>query len=296
MRRFVPIIVAPLALLVSACGADRPNAGGSNTAGDEPSPVVSQPDHTQLYEANGMVCEDGTRGPLLWLGGILAILGPQPCGGIPLVNWDWHAVEGEATTGATISGSYHVVGRYDGETFVVTDLGPYEDDPSAFGTDPDTTSPCQEPKRGWAVPDPHHSTQNDAGRAASYARSQPDYSTSWNTHLEPALLEFGPVIVNVVVTGDVELHEAEIRKVWDGPLCIVERDVPTSREMARIRKEVEAGLDDLGLEMLWSGGPAVEPVIEIGVVADVGGKAQAALDARYGPGVVRLVSALKPVS
>jgi hypothetical protein len=40
----------------------------------------------------------------------------------------------------------------------------------------------------------------------------------------------------------------------------------------------------------------VEPVIEIGVVADVGGKAQAALDARYGPGVVRLIPALKPLS
>jgi hypothetical protein len=28
----------------------------------------------------------------------------------------------------------------------------------------------------------------------------------------------------------------------------------------------------------------VEPVVEIGIVADVGGRAQAALDARYGPG------------
>jgi hypothetical protein len=37
-------------------------------------------------------------------------------------------------------------------------------------------------------------------------------------------------------------------------------------------------------------------VIEVGVVADVGGEAQAALDARYGPGVVRLIPALKPVS
>jgi hypothetical protein len=46
------------------------------------------------------------------------------------------------------------------------------------------------------------------------------------------------VIVNAVFTGDAELHEAEIRKVWDGPLCVVARDVPTARELARIRKEV----------------------------------------------------------
>jgi hypothetical protein len=89
------MVVAPLALLLSACGADGPNAAGPSTAPEEPPPVVSEPHRDQLYEANGMVCEDGTRGPLLWLGGILAILGPQPCGGIPLVNWDWRAVDGE---------------------------------------------------------------------------------------------------------------------------------------------------------------------------------------------------------
>jgi hypothetical protein len=296
MRRFVALVVAPLAMLVGACGADGPNAAGPSTAVEEPPPVASEPDPGKLYEANGMVCDDGTRDPLLWLGGILMILGPPRCGGIPLVNWDWQAVEGEKTAGGTISGSYHVVGRYDGETFAVTDVGPYENDPSAFGTDPDTTSPCQEPKGGWAVPDPARNTQNDVGAAAAYARSQPDYVTSWNTHLEPALLEFGPVIVNVVFTGDADLHETEIRKVWHGPLCVVARNVPTARKLARIRKEVEAGLGALGLEMLWSAGPAVEPVIEIGVVADVGGNAQAALDARYGPGVVRLIPALKRVS
>jgi hypothetical protein len=280
--------------LLAACGAGAP--GASPTGADEAGrPAASLPDQRGLYEANAFVCDEGTRGPLLWLGGIRLSLGPQPCGGIPLVNWDWQAVEGKEAEGGTISGSYHVVGWYDGATFAVTDVGPYEDDLSAFGTDPDTASACEEPKGGWAVPDAAHNTQNDVHRAVAYTRSQPDYSTSWNTHLEPALLEFGPVIFNAVFTGDRERHEAEIRKVWPGPLCVVERDVPTASELERIRREVEAGLDDLGLQMTWSQGPGVEPVVEIGVVADADGKAQAALDARYGPGVVRLVPALKPV-
>lgn len=80
-----------------------------------------------------------------------------------------------------------------------------------------------------SYPTPAHNTQNEVGPAADYARSQPDYSTSWNTHLEPELLEFSPVVVNVVFTGHAERHEAAIRKVWDGPLCIVARDVPTAR-------------------------------------------------------------------
>jgi hypothetical protein len=49
--------------------------------------------------------------------------------------------------------------------------------------------------------------------------------------------------------------------------------------------------------MLWSQGPGVpgvEPVIEIGVVVDVDGQGQAALDAQFGAGVVRLISALRP--
>jgi hypothetical protein len=165
-----------------------------------------------------------------------------------------------------------------------------------MGTNPDTRSPCDEPEGGWVVPDPVHNTQNEVGGADVYARSQPDYVASWNTHLDPERLEFGPVLFNVVFTGDAERHEAEIRKVWDGPLCVVARDVPPARELARVRKEVEAGLGDLGLEMLWSQGPAVDPVVEIGVVVDVGGQAQSALNRLYGPGVVRLVPALKPVS
>jgi hypothetical protein len=163
-----------------------------------------------------------------------------------------------------------------------------------MGTEAGTTSPCLEPEGGWTGLE--HATQDDDDQAVAYARSQPDYVTSWGTHLDPAAAEFSPVVLNVVFTGDGERHEAEIRKVWAGPLCVVERDVPTARELRGIRKEVEASLDELGLRMEWSAGPAVEPVVEIGVVVDVGGQAQAALDARYGPGVVRLIPALKPVS
>ena len=289
------MVLALLPLLLTACGAGTPDTRATGTREAE-RPPASQPEPAQVYEANGMVCDDGERGPMLWLGGIALVLGPPQCSGIPLVNWDWQAIEREERESGTTWGSYHVVGRYDGKTLAVTEVGPYEDDPPVFGTDPDTTSPCDEPEGGWAVPDPAHNTQNDVGAAAAYARSQPDYSTSWNIHLQPDLLEFSPVVFNAVFTGEAERHEAEIRKVSNGPLCVLSRDVPTARESRRIRKDVEAGLDELGLQMLWSAGPGVDPVIEIGVVADVGGKAQATFDARYGPGIVRVIPALRPAS
>lgn len=296
IRRFAHIVVAPLALFAVACGADAWESSGTGTVEAERPSVASQPDPPELYEANGFVCDDGTRGPLLWLGGIRLSLGPPRCGGIPLVNWDWQAVQGEQAAGGTVSGSYHVVGTYDGKTFAVTHVGSYEDDSWAFEADPDDATPCDEPDGGWVVPDPAHNTQNEVAAAAAYARSQPDHSTSWNSHLEPEQLEFSPVVFNAVFTGDAERHEAEIRKVWKGPLCVVVRDVPTARELGRIRTEVEARLDDLGLEMLGSEGPDIEPVVEIEVVADLGGKAQAAVDAHYGPGVVHIIPALKPAS
>jgi len=107
------------------------------------------------------------------------------------------------------------------------------------------------------------------------------------------------VIFNAVFTHDPERHETEIRKVWSGPLCVVARDGLNACELRQIRREAEARLSELGLRMLWSQGlgcPGVEPVIEIGVVVDVDGQGQAALDARFGAGVVRLISALRPAS
>jgi hypothetical protein len=289
MRISGSLVIFVSVLFVAACGAGDP----PSSAADEPAPTISGPDPNQLYEVNTTVLEDRTHGPMLCLSGILESLPPQ-CGNVPIANWDWPAVPGEERLSGTIWGNYHVVGSYDGTTFTLTDVGPYEDDLSTSPTDPDLSSPCPEPPGGWSGLE--QATQEDARPAADHARSQPDYVTSWVTHLEPEEAEFGPVIVNAVFTGDRERHEAEMRKVWSGPLCVIERDVPTADELARIRKEAEASLDELGLQMLWSDGPGVEPVIEIGVVVDVARKGQAALDARYGAEVVRLIPALTPAS
>jgi hypothetical protein len=104
------------------------------------------------------------------------------------------------------------------------------------------------------------------------------------------------VILTAVFTRNAETHEAEMQKVWRGPLCVLERDVLSADELSRIREKAEADVHRLGLQMLWSSGPDVQPVIEIGVVVDADGKGQVAPDRRYGRGVVRLVPALTPLS
>jgi hypothetical protein len=294
MRWILAAGLASLVLLVSACGTAERTTGGAGTSGAEP-PATSTPlpQPAGLYEGEGMVLEAKGRGPELCLGGVTDSLPPQ-CSGIPLLGWDWRSLDGAESAAGTTWGSYHVIGRFDGETLTVTEVGPFEEGSDSFGADPDFSTPCAAPSGGWEAFG--EVTQDGTGPVHAYAKRQPDYVTSWHTHLRPAEAEFGPVVVNVVFTGDRERHEAEIREFWDGPLCVVERAGRTARELAQIRTEAEASLPTLGLEMLWSSEAGVDSVIEIGVVVDVDGKGQAAFDARYGPGVVRLFPALQPLS
>jgi hypothetical protein len=291
MRRGIAFGLVALAAVVG-CGGERESTDDPRGASDPA--ATSEPDQGRLYEANTMVLESRRHGPMLCLGGVLTSLPPQ-CGDVPIEGWDWVAVEGEEALGGTTWGSYHVVGRYDGETFTLSEVGPFENEPPAFEQRP-FASPCREPAGGWSRLD--HATQEDVSPADAYAGAQPDYVVSWITQLEPSALERSPVIFNAVFTGDAERHEAEIRERWRGPVCVVASNGPSRRELARIRSEAEASLDELGLQMLSSsaGSPGVEQVIEIGVVADADGSGQAALDARFGPGLVRLLPALTPAS
>lgn len=292
MRHRLPTGAILFALLLAACGSGDPATVGVSTgAAEEPTPSVPAADGSRPYEANATVL-DAADGPMLCLGGVLLSLPPQ-CGDIPIANWDWKAVTGERSMAGTSWGMYHVVGRFDGEVFTVAEVGPFDrvDEPDTY----DYENPCPEPDGGWVVPDPDHNTQEDTRRAHAYAKSQPDYVISWNDHLDEELQEFSPVVFIAVFTGDAERHEGEIRKVWNGPLCVVERDVPTARRLASIRKDVEARLPDLGLQLLGSATGGFPPMVYIDVVADVDGRAQALVDEEYGPGIVRFLPALQPV-
>ncbi|HYM64540.1 MAG TPA: hypothetical protein VES61_07660 [Gaiellaceae bacterium] len=295
MRKLVLAVpVALLVLVLVACGAGEPGDPGDSEGGSPPAPAP-----VPVYEADLTVLEQRAgsfpkHGPMLCLGA-MAMSYPPQCGDVPIANWNWDTVEGEETASGTSWGQYHVVGTYDGETFTVTEVGPYEDDPSRSGSEVDFSSPCQEPAGGWVVPDPKGATQEDVRGASAYAESQPDIVNSWVTHLDPGLAEFSPVIFNAVFTGDTKGHDAEIRKRWLGPLCVVEAEGPTKRELNRIRAQAETYVTgELGLQMLGSSSGGVEPVIEIEVVADPDGAGQAALDARW-PGLVRLFPALRSV-
>lgn len=309
MRMLVPAAALLLVLLVAACGAGEPGAVGGSTGAtdDAPPPTVPAPDPDQLYEADGTVLEDASHGPELCLGGVALSLPPQ-CGGVPLANWDWNAVDGKQSGSGTIWGEYHVVGTYEDGVLTVTEVGAVDPDglDSGTGTVRSFATPCPEPAGGWPAAEYGVAADEDFGAGASIAQARPDHVALWVDYggdltleeVDQRMVEGKPVakIMNVVVTGDVAETEAAIRKVWRGPLCVVQHEGRTQKELAAIRAEAERFIqEELGLEMTWSQEGDVGLAAEVGVVIDVDGAGQRAVDERYGPGMVKLFPGLSPV-
>jgi hypothetical protein len=265
---------AGLVVLATGCGAGGATVGGSDVA------PVAEP---QLYQVDATVLQrDGDVAQICFA--VMESYPPQ-CGGVPIANWDWNAVSRKDSASGTTWGSYHLVGSYDGDTFTVTDVGPAE---PAVPAVVDLTPACPKPAGGWAAPDPSRGTDEYVSAPDTYARQQPDYVASWVTYVEDTP---GLVVFNAVFTGDAERHEAELLQVWSGPLCVVAQDVPTAAELEAIRQEAEARLAELGVELVSS---TAERIVDLQVVLDEDGRAQAEFDEEYGPGVVRVTSLLRP--
>jgi hypothetical protein len=261
-----------------------------------------------LYETNTTVLEDETDGPRLCLGLVALSLPPQ-CGGVPIANWDWDKVTGEETAGEApyqgTWGVYHVVGTYDGETFTLVEAGPEEPiEPVGTVEDSKDKPACDMPPGGWVVPTRGRTTDEDSGDVGAWAATRPEYVAAWVTYLDPnvgAKFDAGdegpfPVIFSIVVNDNAPAVEAEARKRWDGPLCVVERDVLTEKEAMAIRAEAEASLEEYGLVFAGSSEGELGEAAEIWVAADPGGAGQAIMDERFGDGVIRLVPQLIPVN
>src|SRR5205807_430991 len=93
------------------------------------------------------------------------------------------------------------------------------------------------------------------------------------------------IVVNVRVTGEPDKAARSLRAVWGGSLCVT-RAQHGAAELRRIQTAVS---HEPGILSSDSGRDAVE----ISVVHD-DGSLQRRVDERYGPGLVRVRSALLP--
>ena len=289
MRRLL-LAVVPLLLLPACAATDTGGAAPASTAPAEP-----------RYRTTATVLESPKHRPELCLGGVLTSYPPQ-CGGVPVTNWRWDQVAGEEAAGGTIWGVYDLVGTYDGASFTVirADHSPPASPPSAREQFKDEPRPaCREPAGGWKVPDPARRSERHLEPVGKAARAQPDFAGLWLSYLEPmggnVAEDPGEFVLNVAFTGGLARHEAELRPLWGGRLCVT-RQQRSHRELLRIQRELHGATGrDLGLQVLGTGIDESDNAVALtAVVLDQ--RTRDAIDARYGAGAVRMDAALTPVA
>jgi hypothetical protein len=225
---------------------------------------------------------------------------PPQCGGVPLQGWDWTQVADEESVNGTTWGSYTVTGRYDGARLTLTapPTPPASSDPGPAPPDPFHT-PCAPPDGGWRVVGTGPTGEAGVQAVQEAIRDQPDFAGLWIDQPPPGDdPEAAPPppeqqVLNVAFTGDLERHEAELRRLWSGPLCVSELR-HTYAELVALQQElIPTVAEELGLQPLFSSVLETRNVVELGVVA-VTPMQEAAVRERYGD-VVEVTAGLQPV-
>jgi hypothetical protein len=185
-------------------------------------------------------------------------------------------------------GTYHLVGRFDGTTFTVTQP-PTPPTREPVEPPPDFSPPCPTPPGGW----PRINTALGAYQAfVSAAQSPPDFAGMW-VDQQSQVSDPGRDVMTVAYTGEVERHRAELSAIWNGPFCVIQR-ARSLAALLEIQRELPSVALGLGLKNVSSDvDPVKGTVVATVFVADAA--AQQALDRRFGPGVVVLSGELRPV-
>jgi hypothetical protein len=194
------------------------------------------------------------------------------------------------------------VGTYDGASFTVSRvaLAPPERQPShqeQFKHEPKPG--CPRPAGGWAVPDPTRRSDRHLDVLTRAARAQRDFAGLWVSYLAPmgdnVAEDPGEFVLTVAFTGDLARHQAELRPLWGGRLCVT-RQQRTYRQLVRIQRDLhDPAVADLGLRVLGSGIRESANAVTLQVVA-LEDRARQALQARYGPGAVQATAVLTPIA
>ncbi len=254
-----------------------------------PDPVV----RVQRYSVDATVLEDAGHGPQFCTE-VAQSLPPQ-CSGTPVAGWDWKQIADKETRGSTTWGDYHLVGTYDGHTFTITQPpGPIE---AHTAPSVPIKTPCPAPAGGWVVTDRSHFGLDDFNAFTSTARGQPDFAGLWTDNSTPVggrVSLFPEQVLTVAFTGNLDLHRAQLRALWGGPICVVQHAYSWAR-LTQIQQELNgATARALGLQVDSSAIDEVGDVLNVQVVVATP-SLQAKVDRRYGRGVVVLSAVLTPV-
>ena len=284
-------------LIASAAGCATGRAGQTPGAplpsAEDPVPSNLVPDgYTGRYRVATTVLQNRQHGPQLCTT-VMESLPPQ-CGGPDIAGWTWDGLPHESAAGTTW-GSYVITGTFDGHTFTLTE--PATVNNGQFtpnrATPPDFSTPCPPPAGGWRPTEPAKATDGAMQAANMMANADPDFAGSWIDQ-DPAPSGPSPMndptklVLNVRFTKDLARHEADLRTVWGGALCVSEAR-HTMSELTDIQRQLS---NEPGITHSLVDG--VTGTIEVGVFVATRAR-QGELDTKYGPGLIRLVGVLVPI-
>jgi hypothetical protein len=293
-------LILPPLLVLGAC-AKPGEAGGPSDIGAVPSPQPSghnlvEDGYTGRFRVTATVLESPDHGPQL-CGAVADSLPPQ-CGGPDIVGWDWKAVQAESVNGTTW-GDYTVVGTWDAATrrFTLTEPAVTPPKPTAPAEPlPDMGTPCPTPAGGWRPVDPAKATDDAQQQVIQLARSEPDFGGLWldQSYLKPgddmsAANDPRRYVLNVSFTKDLARHQADLRRVWGGALC-VSKAARSMADLERLRGEVEPTLDRMVSSSIDEVTGTYTATVWVASAAQ-----QREYDARYGEGAVTLDGWFEPI-
>jgi hypothetical protein len=259
-------------------------------------PVAPAKAGPQRYQIDARVEQDSTHGPELCIYIVAAAVkrGSSDCAGPPITNWDWTKAPNPQRASGTTSGVYHVVGTYDGKVFTLTQ-------PPIPGHEPRPTvenqpAPCPTPEGGWHATDTNHIGLGDFQALQAAAQGAPDFAGLWmsSTSASAPVNDFQHSQVTVVAyTGNIAVHRAELAALWGGPTCVVQRP----HSYAQLQATTTRLLDEekqLGIQIQSVGPNEVDNAVRVEVIAATDAT-QRAIDRRFGPGLVKVSSLMKPI-
>ena len=283
---------------LAGCGSS--DAGRATPTSTAPAPSWPPADGRPEYEAWATVIQSGDADARLCLEGVRTSLPPQ-CDGIAITNWDWDAVDGEDRQGSIRWADFHVRGTYEDGALTLTETPRRGEPDDTWNPDPDADrleTPCPEPDGGWVVTDP--TKVDDESPMIAAARAEPDFGDIWIDDLgqddADGYQDLTRAVFTVTFTGDLPRHEAELRELWGGPLCVwraARTQADVDAVTARIQADVEAGWFGEVTVLSW-GSTGLEGPVTVSVTVAPDDLAER-LTQRYGT-PVEVVSALRPVA
>ncbi|HEX6255077.1 MAG TPA: hypothetical protein VFZ70_04640 [Euzebyales bacterium] len=239
MGRFKTLLVVMALSLVGACGEATPSGAPTDGSAAATPTQATTGGAPQEYRTLATVLEKPDGAPMMCHA--VAESYPPQCGGPEIVGWDWDAIGGEESASGVTWVDAVLTGTWDGERLTLTHPAePASAWPEPPPLDPAELAPgCDEPD----VVDPSHGYEEVDAVIEPLERA----GVSTIRVSDPAGAWDGPFVLTVVVPpGRAEDITALIRHDYGGPLCVVERDLPSMAELSALQDEVIAAQEDGG--------------------------------------------------